>query len=97
MHVDYLFIKVILNDINFDKNGLALVTEDFQGINLMAKTLPWSPYIYISHCNLVGLNCKYKGYLIDLMNIWGKKLNFTLTIHQDTERDWGTTPKSGKI
>ena len=59
--------------------------------------MPWSPYIYVSHCNHIGLNCKFEGYLIDLVNIWGKELNFTLTIHQDTEGDWGTTPKSGNL
>ena len=84
-----------MNDINFDKNGLALIEENFQGINLEATTLDWHPYVYISDCNYAGKNCKYQGFLIDLMNIWGKNLNFTLTIYQDKKGDWGTTPKSG--
>ena len=86
---------VIINDIDFDKNGKAVVKEDFQGIDLKAVTLPWSPYIIISNCNSAGLRCEYSGYLIELMEIWGKNLNFTMTIDQDPTGDWGTTPKSG--
>ena len=86
---------VIINDIDFDKNGKAVVKEDFQGIDIKAVTLPWSPYIIISHCIFPGLHCQYSGYLIDLMKMWGKNLNFTMTIDQDLTGDWGTTPKSG--
>ena len=89
-----LFI-VIINDIDFDKNGKAVVKEDFQGIDIKAVTLPWSPYIIVSHCISAGLQCQYSGYLIDLMKIWGKNLNFTMTVDQDLKGDWGTTPKSG--
>ena len=86
---------VIINDIDFDENGKAVVKEDFQGIDIKAVTLPWSPYVIISHCISAGLHCQYSGYLIDLMKIWGKNLNFTMTIDQDPTGDWGTTPKSG--
>ena len=88
---------VIINDIDIDTNGLAMIKDDFQGIDLKAVTLPWSPYILVSHCNSDGLQCRYRGYLIDLMERWGENLNFTMTIDQDPTGDWGTTPKSGNM
>ena len=55
----------------------------------------WSPYIYFSNCIPRGHACKYEGVLVDLMNQWSKKLNFTWNVHQD--KDWGMVPKSGCI
>ena len=87
--------KVIINDVNFDENGVAILNENLQKLELVPTTESWEPYVTISDCNSVGRNCSYKGMLVDYMNIWSKHLNFTWDLHKDTTGEWGLKPKSG--
>ena len=86
--------QIVFNDIDFNKNGLIVVKENLQGIQITTTSLTWSPYAFISDCNSKGLQCKYQGPLVDLMNFWSKKLNFTWSLHEN--KDWGLMPKSGR-
>ena len=87
--------KVIVNDVNFDENGVAILNENLQKLELVPTTESWEPYVTISDCNSVGRNCSYKGMLVDYMNIWSKHLNFTWDLHKDITGEWGLKPKSG--
>ena len=87
--------KVIINDVNFDENGVAILNENLQKLELVPTTESWEPYVTISDCNSVGRNCSYKGMLVDYMNIWSKHLNFTWDLHKDITGEWGLKPKSG--
>ena len=71
-----------------------MVEEDLQGIQITTTSSTWSPYVIISGCNSQGIQCNYQGPLVDLMNFWSKKLNFTWSLHEN--KDWGLMPKSGK-
>ena len=88
--------KVVINDVVFNHNGLVLINEDLQGVELLGTTLTWSPFVSISGCNSVGRNCHYEGVLVDLMNFWSKKLNFTWDLYEDINGDWGYYPKTGE-
>ena len=87
--------KVIINDVKFDENGVAILNENLQKLELVPTTESWEPYVTISDCNSFGRNCSYKGMLVDYMNIWSKHLNFTWDLHKDITGDWGLKPKSG--
>ena len=87
--------NVIINDVNFDENGVAILNENLQKLELVPTTESWEPYVTISDCNSFGRNCSYKGMLVDYMNIWSKHLNFTWDLHKDITGDWGLKPKSG--
>jgi hypothetical protein len=86
--------QIVLNHIDFNKNGLIVVEEDLHGIQITTTSSTWNPYVIISGCNSQGLQCNYQGPLVDLMNFWSKKLNFTWSLHEN--KDWGLMPKSGK-
>ena len=86
--------QVVINDISFRDNGLAIIQHDLQGLKLITTSMTWNPQVIISACDSQGLDCNYEGFLVDLMNLWSKKLNYTWKIHQN--EDWGLIPKSGK-
>ena len=85
--------QFIMNEITFGDNGVAMIQKDLQGLKLIATSMTWNPQVIISECNSQGLNCKKEGFLVDLMNFWSKKLNYTWEIHENEE--WGLIPKSG--
>ena len=87
--------QFVMNDIQLTKFGVAIVEENLQGLNIETTSKTWSPAVFISGCNTEGLDCNYEGLLVDLMNFWGKKLNFTWNLKHS--EDWGMTPISGKF
>ena len=86
--------QVVINDISFSDHGLAIIQQNLQGLKLITTSMTWNPQVIISECNSQGFDCNYEGFLVDLMNLWTKKLNYTWEIHQN--EDWGLIPKSGK-
>ena len=87
--------QIVMNDIQLTKFGVAIVEENLQGLNIETTSKTWSPAVFISDCNTEGLDCNYEGLLVDLMNFWGKKLNFTWNLKHS--EDWGMTPISGQV
>ena len=75
-----------------------LILEKFNlnGLEVTSTTLKWAPYYTIENCNEYGLECNTSGYLKDYMEILGRRYNFTLTSHKNTDNDWGTIPKDGR-
>ena len=87
--------QIVINDIQLTKFGVASVEENLQGLNIETTSKTWSPAAFISDCNTEGLDCNYEGLLVDLMNFWGKNLNFTWNLKHSG--DWGMAPISGKF
>ena len=88
--------QVVINDVEFDIHGFAVVKQDLNGLKLVTTSMAWAPFLFISDCDSNGWNCTISGFLADLMFFWEKQLNFSLSLYQDKNGDWGTYPKSGK-
>ena len=66
-----------------------------QGFHLISTTLSWAPYFTIYGCNEFQMECNSEGYLADVMNVLGEKMNFTWESHGEVEQNWGTIAISG--
>ena len=88
--------KIVINNIEFDALGRAMLNENLQQLHLVPTTLSWDPYVKISNCNSTGRNCGYEGMLVDYMNVWSKNLNFSWDLQEDIRKSWGMEPRSGK-
>ena len=65
-------------------------------MHIPCLTLSWMPYIDLIECNPDnGQNCLSVGYLADVWNLLGKRLNFTWHCDADPNSDWGVIPVSG--
>ena len=85
---------VIMNQIHFDENGIAMENYDMHGMEIVATSDNWQPFTKHSACDENGRNCENSGLLIDKMEIWCQKFNFTWDI-KTYKGDWGMFPKSG--
>ena len=67
------------------------------GLEIVATSLDWQPFIAHENCNSEGRRCYNYGMLPDLMDIWARNYNFTWDIFAGYDGDWGLFPVSGKI
>ena len=73
-----------------------LVEEyNMQGTHIVSIALSWAPYFKLDGCNEFQKECKSEGYLADVMNALGEKMNFTWESHGEINNTWGTTAISG--
>ena len=89
--------KIIANSIEFDTSGRVVFDKDMQGIHINCSTLSWAPYFKLNECKSQNkTNCKGIGYLADVMNILGKRFNFTWSCDAESTGNWGhAEPISG--
>ena len=85
----------IMNEIIFDEYGRVVESYDLKGLEIIATSLDWLPFIAHENCNNIGRKCSNYGLLADQMNIWAKMFNFTWDIMAGYDGDWGLFPKSG--
>ena len=85
----------IMNEIIFDDYGRVVESYDLNGLEIIATSLDWLPFIAHENCNDKGRKCLNYGLLADQMNIWAKIFNFTWDIMAGYDGDWGLFPKSG--
>ena len=67
------------------------------GLEIVATSLDWQPFIAHENCNSEGRRCYNYGMLPDLMDIWARNYNFTWDIFAGYDGDWGLFPVSGKV
>ena len=81
---------------NVDVKDNFMMKEDYnlQGMHIKSITLNWDPY-FVAHCDGNGKNCETFGYLSELTDLLGKKLNFTWENHNDPDNNWGVIAVSG--
>ena len=65
------------------------------GLEIVATSLDWQPFIAHENCNSEGRRCYNYGMLPDLMDIWARNYNFTWDIFAGYDGDWGLFPVSG--
>ena len=85
----------VINLLRFDSSGRIVEGYDMQGLHIISVTLSWAPYFTLYDCKKDQKTCSSKGYLTDVMNILGDKMNFTWESHEEKHNDWGTTAISG--
>ena len=85
---------IIMNQINFDENGIAIENYDMQGTEIVATSDNWQPISEHSNCDNNGRHCKNSGIVIDKMKLWSQKFNFTRDI-KTYAGDWGMFPILG--
>ena len=84
-----------MNKILFDENGLAIEDYNMHGYEIVTASMDWMPFNAHKNCNPKGRKCQHSGLLVDQMNIWGKRYNFTWDVMTAYGNDWGLYPKSG--
>jgi hypothetical protein len=87
--------RALLQVVHFDKNGKIVETYDMEGMHITCLTLSWSPYLTLSDCDSNGKNCESSGYLAEIMNSVGKRLNFTWHCDKERSNNWGIIQISG--
>ena len=89
------YSKAIINKLRFHPTGELVEEYDMHATHLVSITLSWAPYFTLYGCNKFQMECKSEGYLADVMNVLGEKMNFTWESHGEMENNWGTTAISG--
>ena len=89
------YSKAIINKLKFYPTGEVIEEYDMHGTHLVSMTLSWAPYFTLYGCNELQMECNSEGYLTDVMNVLGEKMNFTWESHGEPENNWGTTAISG--
>jgi hypothetical protein len=82
--------KILVQSIKCDSKKKP--KNDMEGIHLTCLTLSWPPYVDLLDCND---GCTSVGYLPDLFNLLGERLNFTWHCDAEPNEDWGVVPVSG--
>lgn len=85
----------VVDPLKFDFSGKVIKGYDMQGLHIVSITESWAPYFTLLDCDSDRRNCKNEGYLTDVMNILGSKMNFTWESHGEKDGIWGTTAISG--
>ena len=85
----------VINLLKFDSSGRIVEGYDMQGLHILSVTLTWDPYFTLYDCKKDQNKCSSKGYLTEIMNLLGDRMNFTWESHEEKHNNWGTTPISG--
>ena len=81
---------IITTPIEFDSVGKVGLEKDLRGLHINCSTLSWYPYFQLKDCKGKNYtNCGGEGYLADIMNIMGKRLNFTWSCDAEPDGNWG--------
>ena len=81
---------IIKTPIKLDRFGRIIVEKDLRGLHINCSTLPWYPYFQLKRCKgKNGTNCNGEGYLADVMDIMGKRLNFSWSCDAEPNGNWG--------
>ena len=70
---------MVINDTYFNLNGLKLRSLD----------LDWYPYLWVSDCANDNKGCKVKGFIVDMIDLIAKQLNFTYESAKEPNGVWG--------
>ena len=76
--------------LEFDYLGKVVLEKNLYGLHINCSTLPWWPYLELNNCT--GKNktkCHGEGYLADIMDIMGRRLNFTWSCDIEPNGNWG--------
>ena len=81
--------QTLTNEVKFDRHGRIVKQQDMQGFHINCSTLSWAPYFELEDCKGNNKNCRGFGYLADMMNIFGRRFNFTWSCDAEPEGNWG--------
>ena len=94
--------KAVINRLRFNPTNDQLIEEyNMQGTHLFSTTTTFPPYtnmpIACRECRPMKRcpQCKMTGMVADLLNIVGRKMNFTWESHENPENKVGSSPVSG--
>ena len=76
--------------LQFNYIGKVVLEKNLHGLHINCSTLPWWPYLELNNCT--GKNktkCHGEGYLADIMDIMGSRLNFTWSCDIEPNGNWG--------
>ena len=86
--------QIIMNKILFDENGLAIEDYNLHGYEISTASMDWMPFNSHKNCNPKGHKCQdNSGLLVDQMNYWAKRYNFTWDVMTAYGNDWGIVSK----
>ena len=84
----------IIGHVHVKDNFMMKEDYNLQGMHIKSITLNWDPY-FVARCDDNGKNCESIGYLSELTNLLGQKLNFTWESHNEPDNNWGVVAVSG--
>jgi hypothetical protein len=84
----------VQNHLKFDSHGKLIEKYDLEGLHIVSMTGNWKPYLKLYGCNDEQYECSSEGYLADIMDILGNKMNFTWEARGRKDNDWGVSPLS---
>ena len=70
---------MVINDTYFNLNGLKLRSLDYD----------WYPYLWVTDCANDNKGCKVKGFIVDVIDLVAKQLNFTYELTKEPNGIWG--------
>ena len=82
-------MQTLSNELKFDRHGRIVKKQDMQGLHINCSTLSWAPYFELEECKGKNKNCRGSGYLADMINIFGRRFNFTWSCDAEPEGNWG--------
>ena len=86
----------IIQLLMFNELGKIKDVNNLEGMHIKCLALSYPPHITIYDCDpKTGVNCTSKGYLPELLNIVGKRLNFTWSCDKEMNNNWGIIQVSG--
>ncbi len=66
---------------------------DMAGAFLMAKTLPYKPFLFMKDCSDI-MPCHVWGLVADIMEQFSLRLNFTYSVYEVQTNEWDDLPES---
>ena len=87
--------RVLFQSLEFNVYGMIKEDYNLKGIQIVSNSMTWFPILMLTNCNDKGKECKFDGYLNDLMNMAGQMANFSWTSHAQIGGNWGVIPQNG--